>query len=93
MKHKNPIVAGLLNLVFPGLGAAYSREWDRISSEFVVAIPFTIIWMFGAFLVNLLDDPQKLLYFNAGFMTFYAFVMFLDGSQAAQIHNRKTQDF
>jgi len=93
MNNKNPVVAGLLNMLLPGLGAAYPREWSRILSEFVVVIPFTIIWLFGAFLVTLLNDPQRLLYFNASLTTVYAIVMFLDGSQVARTHNRKSQDF
>jgi hypothetical protein len=90
MRGKNPVLAGLLN-VFLGLGAAYVGEWDRLASGFLVFIPFLFLWIFGVFLVGLLDNVRRLLHFNAGFLGLYRIALFLEGSQAAQIHSRKLQ--
>ena len=88
MNEKNPLLVGMLNLIFPGLGAAYLGEWNRVASEFLGVVLFMFLWIFGAFLLGLLDDPQRLLNFNVGFIMLYALAMFLDGRQAAQTHNR-----
>lgn len=89
MSKKNPFIAGLLNVLIPGLGHLYLGRW-----------PGCILWAFlyiaaGGVLIFLANYAEKSGHYQsglpiiiAGFL--YAFLLFSDGVTFANRQNKKT---
>lgn len=78
-KGKNPVLAVILSLVFPGLGQAYAGKYDR---GLLVAALALLLWMLAMFLFVLLggfwptispEAPWFIRYITYDFMWFWSF--------------------
>ncbi|MGD1995581.1 MAG: zinc ribbon domain-containing protein [Anaerolineae bacterium] len=81
MDKKNPISAGILNLLIAGLGHAYLRNWGRAIATFVV-VPLAAFLAVG--LITVLTESA-----NCIWLAVFLFLggLFVDGYQAAKAHN------
>lgn len=88
MVKKNPLIAGFLNVLIPGLGHLYLGHW-----------PGCILWFFlyiaaGGVLIFLANYAEKSGHFQSGLPIIiagilYAFLLFSDGITFANRHNKK----
>ena len=62
-KRKTPIVAGLLSMIFPGLGHLYADE--KLKGYFCLALTLGVVCMWS------FSDIYMIRFFNYGRLTFY----------------------
>jgi len=92
MKTKNPFVAGLLNVVFPGLGSLYVGNWKRTIFNFLLGLAFIVGGFLGLPIINnglveLLHLPPFIV--PGLYILIYVFAMFGEGRLACRLHNNK----
>ena len=98
MKIKKVFLAGLLNVIFPGLGALYVGNWKRALFNIFIAVLFVIAFVKGApvaqkALAGLLPLPT---YIIPGLIVLiYVYIEFSEGQLVCKLHNNRvrTQDW
>jgi len=89
MKIKNSILAGCLNLIFPGLGALYVGEWkSAILSLLLGFILGGSLFLMNSWLVRS-EPPWPLFICPSLSALLYAIAMFTEGQNACRLHNNK----
>jgi len=82
MNKKNPIIAGLVNMLIPGLGYIYvdPNRWARAIVAFISCIGFLSVLV----LQNFIQSAPGCV---GGVAFFFLIALFIDGNQAARKYN------
>ena len=92
MKKKSAILAGLLNVLIPGLGALYAGNWKRAIANFFLGLVLIVsLIFFNGFLIRS-EPPWPAFICPSLSVLLYIVTAFMEGSYAAWRRNHGMRD-